>query len=463
MDIQLWILGILDSHHDFAYYFSEKGKHNNNFIAFKKYYCSIIKYNDSNELMKIYYDYFTHSSDNVSADYKISQNLDGIFINESITFEQKVFNNFININFDLVNIKSILQLNEVKLIIISNFKQLFTTNLNDEQIVELRIPLYWLVFYCKNDKKNESIIKLIAWFKEKLNQQTLNQKIITKKCANIKKNITYPIVYTSDMNIDKDYLSQYHINEYPYQLVNYFKKHIDGANTLSDNNKILKTINIPNLYQNSDLVGKLMLTIPEQTDDLVINFAGVKYYFLLDEKQFVCEFGEIYLKVSSNSVSSIRKYFKSFYSYICDENINITTLIKINTCGLNKIKQHENPTGLLMYLLFGFKRYGDWIQSKICKNNYISIQTRDALLQTYMILIGSPIIVNGYVYNYEPAIDLNMNSFAKLQKTNKLLVDIADDDKLELYGSMVDPSRLYFYKYIKYKLKYMKLKKLINK
>ncbi len=47
MDIQLWILGILDSHHDFAYYFSEKGKHNNNFIAFKKYYCSIIKYNDS--------------------------------------------------------------------------------------------------------------------------------------------------------------------------------------------------------------------------------------------------------------------------------------------------------------------------------------------------------------------------------------------------------------------------------
>ncbi len=314
METNLWMLGILDSYHDFE----DDTVAKKLFNSFKKYYCSVIQYNDNIGLMKLYRNYFdinTDITDVITNDTNNFKQLKGTFSNGSNKFEQKVFNNFINAHFELVNIKSRIELNEVKLTIISNFKQIFSIKTTDEQILNLRIPLYWLIFYCKTNKNSQRVDGLINFFKHKLKIK-LNKNQLVKNCKLIQKNITYPIVFTSDMNIKETEINSYHINEYPYQLVNWYKKNIDGASTLSKEDKILETANIPNLYDNSNLVGKLMLTIPEQTDDLTIDFAGVKYYFLLDEKQFVCEFDDIYLKVPLNNISSISDFLKFFNLYL---------------------------------------------------------------------------------------------------------------------------------------------------
>jgi hypothetical protein len=177
----------------------------------------------------------------------------------------------------------------------------------------------------------------LIFFKQKLKLK-LNKNQLVKNCKLIQKNITYPIVFTSDMNIKETEINLYHINEYPYQLVNWYKKNIDGACTLSKEEKILETANIPNLYDNSNLVSKLMLTIPEQTDDLTIDFAGVKYYFLLDKKQFVCEFGDIYLKVPLNNISCISDILKFFNLYLQNNKTEYNKQIKnINVSDLSLI------------------------------------------------------------------------------------------------------------------------------
>lgn len=253
METKLWMLGILDSYHDF----NTDPVAKKIFSLFKKYYCSVIKYNDNIGLMKLYRNYFDINTDItnvITNDTNNYKQLKGTFSNSSNKFEQKVFNDFINAHSELANVKSRIELNEVKSTIICNFKQIFTIKTTDDQILNLRIPLYWLIFYCKTNKNNYQIDGLIDFFKQKLKLK-LNKNQLVKNCKLIQKNITYPIVFTSDMNIKETEINLYHINEYPYQLVNWYKKNIDGACTLSKEEKILETANIPNLYDNSNLVG----------------------------------------------------------------------------------------------------------------------------------------------------------------------------------------------------------------
>ncbi len=185
------------------------------------------------------------------------------------------------------------------------------------------------------------------------------------------------------MNINSLMLHEYHINEYLYQIVNVNKKHFDGANTMSNPEKIIKSTNIIDVFENNDSFGKLLLTQTTQNEDLVINFLDVKYCFLLNDKTFICEFNDIILKVNRNDAPNIKKYADKCIGYLNNNTTHETDeIININKCALDKIKLCDNSIGLLLFLLFGFKRYGDWIQAKICKKHYISIQTSDALLQT---------------------------------------------------------------------------------
>ena len=59
MNLNLWMLGILDSYHDFEKYFTKKEELKKIFSLFKKYYCSLIEYSDDIKLMKTFRNYFT--------------------------------------------------------------------------------------------------------------------------------------------------------------------------------------------------------------------------------------------------------------------------------------------------------------------------------------------------------------------------------------------------------------------
>lgn len=176
--------------------------------------------------------------------------------------------------------------------------------------------------------------------------------------------------------------------------------------------------------------------------------------------------------------------------------------------------------GLVVYILTGTKRFGDWIQMKLSKKLYFMLQTKDYLCRAFGILIGAP-VENIFkdekdekdetdkkdkkkkekieedkiiIYNYNPSKDFiasfNINEKYKkfgikdklvykspnkpfgeltivnreldikdIEKGDKMIISTSDKIKIEL-----NISRYWFKKYAKYKHKYIELKtKLITK
>jgi len=93
------------------------------------------------------------------------------------------------------------------------------------------------------------------------------------------------------------------------------------------------------------------------------------------------------------------------------------------------------------------------------------IQTEDILCKIYAYFYGAPVILNlykeNYLFNYKNNNDRNMENFRKIHKNDNKIKLLSNNDKL-VYTSLnnikTNVNRFYFYKYIKYKKKYLKLK-----
>jgi len=185
-----------------------------------------------------------------------------------------------------------------------------------------------------------------------------------------------------------------------------------------------------------------------------------------------------------------------YYNKI-SEILEITQLHKqLNDIYKNYYVESTNSLemcwGCIIFLLFGAKRYGDWIQAEISKKYYFMLQTTDLFCQLYSYIIGAPTIIpNQYnqniAYNYIPDDDIvetDTNTYIKKISKNILdkisdnttnnvvniskildnnLVNTKPDDKILYEGLETietgNVSRFYFNKYLKYKIKYNELKK----
>ena len=140
--------------------------------------------------------------------------------------------------------------------------------------------------------------------------------------------------------------------------------------------------------------------------------------------------------------------------------------------------------GCVSFLLFGAKRYGDWIQSQISEKYYMMLQTTDLFCKLYSYIIGGPVIIDNdnnekIIYNYIPNDCIekvnnndfikkipNINKLLKTKKNNnyqeQILSNINSDDKLLYEGlNTIETGsikRYYYKKYLKYKIKYNNLK-----
>lgn len=137
-----------------------------------------------------------------------------------------------------------------------------------------------------------------------------------------------------------------------------------------------------------------------------------------------------------------------------------------------------------IFILVGFKRFGDWSQMIICKNNYFYLQTKDKLCKLFGILYGAPVIDKKYdkpyyLYNYTLSQTSNLDygtyyltngaqekqQFEYKNRSKFGLVHKKLDSNMNTYlhssnltNKISSYNRYYFYKYLKYKRKYYKLK-----
>lgn len=203
------------------------------------------------------------------------------------------------------------------------------------------------------------------------------------------------------------------------------------------------------------------------------------------------------IEITIEPIYNITKKFKNDYIYfdgnkitdigsefIIDNELisiidlinNIISLQDISTNLIKVYKKYYNQStdsldycyGCVTYLLFGAKRFGDWMQVDLSKKMYFMLQTTDLYCQLYSYIIGSPIIFTNSdkIYNYEvpdnlEKLDYN-NLLEKFNKENQTEKVNIDTDQIIYEGlnyiKTNNLSRHYYEKYIKYKNKYLELK-----
>ena len=157
------IIGILDNYHDFHDFLYDTKKTNDAKIKrkigikFKNFIEEKFK-NDKSEFIQKYKFIF-----NLKQTQETNINfiqIEGNYVNNSSTmsFEKEAFNNFINCNYNLEQIKNRVHLDTIKKTIIENFYCLFgNINIPSNIIIKLRIPLYSLIHKLKNNKPRSLI------------------------------------------------------------------------------------------------------------------------------------------------------------------------------------------------------------------------------------------------------------------------------------------------------------------
>lgn len=125
-----------------------------------------------------------------------------------------------------------------------------------------------------------------------------------------------------------------------------------------------------------------------------------------------------------------------------------------------KYETLELCLGCIVFLLFGFKRFGDWMQVELSSKLYFTLQTTDYYCKLYGLLIGAPVIIDKIIYNYEPPENLLLTNFILFNENDTKIIN--DRDKL-IYKGLRDIettgiNHYYFNKYKKYKIKYLQLK-----
>ena len=335
-------------------------------------------------------------------------------------------------------------------------------------------------------------------------------------------NITYPITFMDDMadglpkknfrfkilNLDQKLLDEAKVESLP----EYFNNFTEGKHS--------RHLFINN--EESTLVLK-----PSPKEKFLYYPLGIKYY--LEESIVRCEFKGINIGVKINSVNGIfntvlilYQLFEKIFEEIKEiekQNLNLiqnkeAEIKRLFVNYKNEIKKNiidkvivtdnlheqlykiyqmfpddlEMCLGCITFLLFGMKRYGDWIQADIAKKYYFMLQTSDFYCKIYSYVIGGPVIIDDKIYNYEPVNQFSTEiSKANILKYISAEVNSTEEEtgkkrnrqdivKSEPQTTTIEPvdtllyqglntvttgpiSRYYFLKYLKYKNKYLKLKK----
>lgn len=494
------LLGILDNLHDFG---------NNCALSFilKKYYFQFI-------------DFIGLKNKIIGS--PINSNLEKIYndaLNISIK-EADILDKIINIfeNSENIQVDDIKKLNKK---IIKNFKNIFTdAEIEDEQIIKLRQLLYFLIHFKNRD--NSNIIKLIISYydNDDLDKNEENKILnFIKKNKNI--NVTYPITYFDDMSNGLDKINyNYHIINLDKQLIDGADTMSPITHIKNRIKNIIKSIHIDGNEQGEYTIG---FTIKKGKSGDNLKYYQTLYYLDIDDK-ITIEYDDmiknkkinIKIKLTSNEISYISKLIEIICSIINDywifiksnnfndshiinygfddilskneiiniikqiyEYISIKNTIDNNDNLVKELKNKHLCQGFVVYLLAGVKRFGDWIQMQLSKKLYFMLQTNDKLCKAYGIIIGAPVEYNQKIYNHNPSKEflniindiLNENSVYKIfgiKNDSKIIEtrNIRKNDKIIIENEnkifKKIPSRLYFDKYMKYKIKYLKLKEKLN-
>ncbi len=407
-----------------------------------------------------------------------------------------------------------------------------------------RQEIYYLIYFY-NLNNEEKINELINYFTTNKDYKNIIKTNIKKNINKLKKNmITFPITLFDDTN--KDILDFDYINGiFKFKILNENKENIDAATVFSGKDFFTKKPknNKQNSYQlifteNDNKIGLSYFDLYNNLDKHQIIICDYTYNVIKVETILIiqCTYNlddNIMFYVLGNSVGRKGKSDKSGKDEDEDEEksaedkelLNIKGLFQVtlnlvnyilteddiikfielkngiekfvdykktyNTMEtiLNYIKSlkltKEKACEIIVCLLFGAKRFGDWIQMKISYDNYFYLQTNDILCKLYGIIIGAPVLWldNNYnitVYNYDidhtkidvPTISFDYANISEIKNLKKVtsitkLIHRKYKDNMSITGfkpiskitnKQTSFNRTYYEKYIKYKTKYLKLK-----
>ncbi len=435
--------------------------------------------------------YINEISKNIIVNYK------NIKINTDLIIKNEIENK-------IKSVKNPSKINIIDLhnIIIKNFNILFNVeninniqhNLNtlvsNEQKILLRLPLYFLIKNKENkDIVNELVDFLLKYINLDIYDDKINNEIKNKILYNLynktfdnKKydNKTYPLTYFNDISTGLN------IKYNRFHILNLDKNKIDESKTLSVKKYLF---NYDNGITNKNMITNTDYNIGFQINDESLEFINVIYNINKITNNIICKYHNITLQVLKNNAGrendgiyqitlKIVEIFKKCFEInpnnltkllkieINNNKMLLSKIININNLEieLNKIyikyKTLDLCLGCIVFLLFGFKRFGDWMQVELSSKLYFTLQTTDYYCKLYGLLIGAPVIIDEIIYNYEPPENLLLTNFILFNENDTKIIN--DRDTL-IYKGLRDIettgiNRYYFNKYKKYKIKYLQLK-----
>jgi hypothetical protein len=464
------ILAIIDTFHDF-----NKLDYNNKYLDyFKNYYLKFDEISKNTFL----------SSHSLLNFIKVIGNKTDV---NTENFKEKIKKIIIknNIGFELVTIQSV---------IIHNFDFVFNISLpysdkyikdivSREDKILLRQPLYYLI----KNKDDKLMTFFIKYFRLDFFNKYILEIIYEQIKINIESikeyNITYPSTFIDDMSsgIKDDEHMHFKMINADHEIIDQSK--VEGKKSYLDNS---------NPYYHFKINGNQSLGVNLQDDNEII-FLDIK--FKKSDNGIICSYDNIKLEIYNNSKKNIISTVRVL-CYIIDKSIKnmseqkklIEGIINIEYLDdflrklddkykLDSVYNNLNKFGLITAMLFGAKRYGDWIQVNLAKKYYFILQTKDLYCKLYSYISGAPVIIDNKIYNFnhkelvdklvkiEGPEQTKMTDtevkpsgrvfFKNLEKENLTFYDIHKID--------TEFSRYYFDKYKKYKKKYLLLKNEIKK
>ena len=323
-----------------------------------------------------------------------------------------------------------------------NEKQLFINDINNILTLNIKYTEKINIFNCSFFLKDNQI---------HCSYKNNNNDLIIKKNSVGRKNFGLSQLL-QELN---DYINNINKDVYKNKYKNKYKN--INTNTKNHLTKILLTIrkkpkiynNLKNEIFNINDINEIKVDNKKiKIVDVVILF---KYYLSNDSFNI------------KNIDNSIEDYIFDFIFYNNEmyhfiDYKNIRNVLKF-------YKDNPNIISILTELIYGAKRFGDWFQVYLSKKYNFMIQTEDILCKIYAYFYGAPVILNlykeNYLFNYKNNNDRNMENFRKIHKNDNKIKLLSNNDKL-VYTSLnnikTNVNRFYFYKYIKYKKKYLKLK-----
>ncbi len=401
-------------------------------------------------------------------------------------FRQQIdnyFSTFYSTNIHITNTNPI-SLHVLRQIILSNFSIIFNVRLeefNNDTMLLLRVPLYFLIKAVKEHQPDEVQIIWEKLLSVIINNNLLTPEIISRvkdltfelllqRCSLIQHNYTYPLLYFDDVsNVNK--------KEYKYPdafvIINQDKNKIDGA-FVSETN-VIQALPV----EPSSGIMKLQ-ALQFTTDDTSFEFMDCVFRF--DGNKIICSYCNDSIVIKIYTGNNVRNIINLLNKYVVTYFMTSTTIlpgqrvfIYINQMEIIVNENVPDQYSIIVFLIMGAKRLGDWLQVEISKRNYMLLRTIDTYCKHYSILSGGPIIklidTELVVFNWKPQYTPPDYGFIRQHMVtydtgSKQTQQISEPKKIKLnLGQRIEIplDRTFFSKYIKYKTKYLKLKNKLNK